>query len=908
MSTTLSMNSVVLQFVRKCKVENSASSSPWSHTSLMAPTTGKYLIHNEKLEAFRELYNTQVFALKDKFICGLAEKPNPRNNPLLCDFDIKIPLEETTNLEKHLYTKSQLNRVITLYMNVIKQVVKDVTLDQLVCFVLEKPKPIVKDDQLSSGFHLHWPFFFMSTVDLEVHITARVKEKLTEENLFENIGVSRSGDLIDTSINSKNWLMYGSRKSLTSYAYFLSRIVDSDGHEITLGEALENNKIYDLEDQEVDMSARGEEWFLPQILSIDCNKRPLFAMKPNVECVGKKHLVKAATQNIIYEQTSLADAILLVDKFLPLLSCSRASNHDTWMKVGWCLWKVLGNGSKEGFDQWVSFSRTTTKNNFDEATCFQKWTSMTPETMTLTIGSLKAWAKMDSPEDYEALIKEHQTERIKDSLKISGHADFVKYLHVKYSSLFICAAIKADTWYFFNGTRWKITEGGHHLRKKIDEDIIPHLFSLARTASSEAEDTDKTPKEISAEISQYYKIIGNLKNTTFRNCIMIQAKDSFSDDTFFEKLDMNTSLVGFENGVLDLQAGVFRQGLPSDYLTFSCGYDFKDYTGIEEESQDIFDVLEFWIKIITDEDVRLLFMDYCGKLLEGKNTDQVFLIMSGVGENGKSMGVELIQQTLGEYSGVFPTTILTGKETQSSCASPELAASKGKRLMTLSEPDANDKIHEGVLKRLTGGDAISYRGLYQNQTTFIPQFKLVYICNHLPKLTADEHAVWRRIQRIPFTSRFPSVDTDVPLTSEAQLASKTFKRDHGLIKKMPGMRQAMMWIMFKSYKRVKAYKTPPKIPDIVLKSKQLMQEENDFCLQFIKESMTRDLDAEITLSDFYLAFKAWYSDLYNTTKTPNKNDVRTQMIKKWGNLINNKWIGWRPKLIEEYENVAVVTI
>ena len=99
MSTTLSMNSVVLQFVRKCKVENSASSSPWSHTSLMAPTTGKYLIHNEKLQAFRELYNTQVFALKDKFICGLAEKPNPRNNPLLCDFDIKIPLEETTNLE-----------------------------------------------------------------------------------------------------------------------------------------------------------------------------------------------------------------------------------------------------------------------------------------------------------------------------------------------------------------------------------------------------------------------------------------------------------------------------------------------------------------------------------------------------------------------------------------------------------------------------------------------------------------------------------------------------------------------------------------------------------------------------------------------------------------------------------------
>ena len=85
-----------------------------------------------------------------------------------------------------------------------------------------------------------------------------------------------------------------------------------------------------------------------------------------------------------------------------------------------------------------------------------------------------------------------------------------------------------------------------------------------------------------------------------------------------------------------------------------------------------------------------------------------------------------------------------------------------------------------------------------------------------------------------------------------------------------------------------------------------MIEENDFCLQFIKENITRVIDGEISLSDFYLSFKSWYSELYSNSKVPNKNDIKILMVKKWGELAGNKWKGWRPKIIDEHEDMTVV--
>ena len=48
----------------------------------------------------------------------------------------------------------------------------------------------------------------------------------------------------------------------------------------------------------------------------------------------------------------------------------------------------------------------------------------------------------------------------------------------------------------------------------------------------------------------------------------------FMNNDFLEKLDSKTNLLGFTNGVFDLDANEFRPGKPDDYITLSTKYDY----------------------------------------------------------------------------------------------------------------------------------------------------------------------------------------------------------------------------------------------------------------------------------------------------------------------------------------------
>ena len=54
-----------------------------------------------------------------------------------------------------------------------------------------------------------------------------------------------------------------------------------------------------------------------------------------------------------------------------------------------------------------------------------------------------------------------------------------------------------------------------------------------------------------------------LENNVMSSCSLV----GFSHDPkFYEKLDENVNLIGFENGVYDLENYEFREGLPEDYI------------------------------------------------------------------------------------------------------------------------------------------------------------------------------------------------------------------------------------------------------------------------------------------------------------------------------------------------------
>ena len=77
--------------------------------------------------------------------------------------------------------------------------------------------------------------------------------------------------------------------------------------------------------------------------------------------------------------------------------------------------------------------------------------------------------------------------------------------------------------------------------------------------------------------------------------------------------------------------------------------------------------------------------------------------------------------------------------------------------------------------------------------------------------------------------------------------------------------------------------------------------ENDYYLQFINEECKKDDSGSLSLNDFYNKFKTWFQESYYGTgmKCPSKNEVRTEMINKWGDCPTNKWYGWRLKRVED---------
>ena len=101
--------------------------------------------------------------------------------PVLADIDIKV--KDVEKNEEHLYTEEQVVQIIGVYQSVLRNIVEDLTDDNLMCVLLEKPMYFISAGEniyTKSGFHLHWPWLFLGKIDQEIHLIPRVKEIISD--------------------------------------------------------------------------------------------------------------------------------------------------------------------------------------------------------------------------------------------------------------------------------------------------------------------------------------------------------------------------------------------------------------------------------------------------------------------------------------------------------------------------------------------------------------------------------------------------------------------------------------------------------------------------------------------------------------------------------------------------------
>lgn len=213
-------------------------------------------------------------------------------------------------------------------------------------------------------------------------------------------------------------------------------------------------------------------------------------------------------------------------------------------------------------------------------------------------------------------------------------------------------------------------------------------------------------------------------------------------------LDYDQFLIGYNNGVFDLKTLSFRKGLPSEYITMSCGFDYDDSintTKIESILHDIFPNNEDYIFMLNK-------LSLC---LEGFNREQQIVLNYGHrASNGKSFIMELMSDAMGSYGATFPVNMLTSKMKTAGEADSTLSRFINKRFLYCSEPEANAKLNINLIKKLSG-DKFTCRGLYEKEEKeYDPTFKMFICCNKLPVFDDYDNGIARRINIIEFSTKF----------------------------------------------------------------------------------------------------------------------------------------------------------
>jgi P4 family phage/plasmid primase-like protien len=218
-----------------------------------------------------------------------------------------------------------------------------------------------------------------------------------------------------------------------------------------------------------------------------------------------------------------------------------------------------------------------------------------------------------------------------------------------------------------------------------------------------------------------------------------------------------------------------------DYLTEDCHGPYgPNHPRVRE-------IESFFSQIQPDLEVRRYLQVLLGSCLSGRNVKEQVYILEGSGSNGKSKLLELLNASLGQYYGTINMSFFTGKKTQSSQATPEVEAIANARILTSSETEEGDRFKVDVLKRLSGNDKITYRGLHRPIKETVAPFTILFAVNKLPRLPEDDQAVWRRVRVIKFRSRFVS--------NPDSNRSEEFQRDDQLSEKFVTWRQPFLWLL-----------------------------------------------------------------------------------------------------------------
>lgn len=252
----------------------------------------------------------------------------------------------------------------------------------------------------------------------------------------------------------------------------------------------------------------------------------------------------------------------------------------------------------------------------------------------------------------------------------------------------------------------------------------------------------------------------------------------------------------------------------------------------------------FLQRVQPDAAMRGFLQRWFGLCLSALTGEQKLVFLHGMGANGKSVLVDLMARMMGDYASTAKIESLTGKNRRGGGdATPDLVPLMGARLVRASEPDEGERLQEGIIKELTGGEPILIRALHSDFVEARPVFKLTISGNHKPEIRGTDDGIWRRVLLVPFDVQIPKEERD------PHLGEKLWEERAGILR---WMADGLLDYLEGGLRE----------PASVLQATTAYREESDPLGHFLSTScvVTGDAEDRMLARDLVHAFQFWLAE------------------------------------------------
>jgi putative DNA primase/helicase len=493
---------------------------------------------------------------------------------------------------------------------------------------------------------------------------------------------------------------------------------------------------------------------------------------------------------------------------------------------------------------------------------------------------------------------------------------------------------KSKAWFRFNGVHWEVDKADDHM-------IIPETVALVyqreadrlKPEIAEARDKAETASKAAARLTKQLKQMikddapddsiaetermlreEELTSSTTSALVkaLVRLQKDYADRVdrlralrgaknclefshkigpgglyiYGDEVDQKPNLLPCRNCVIDLETGEPTVGQPEDFLVRALPINYV--AGMARPAWEKF------ISEIHEDDAEkvALIKRWWGYCLTGHVREQMYIMFTGDGANGKGTMLELAQEIFGELAKQIMAEMLvkTRNVRSSTGASPDILSLYGRRWVFVDETNDGDRVNDAEIKRTTGGNRRSGRGLFDKfDTDFRPTHKLSIVTNHPLKGIAETYSLKRRLIYLHYPLIYDP-DPEAAAENDPGNAHRYRRIDKMLDQKLRDELEGILAWMVEG--ALEWYQTGLAVPQCLLDAVEQVKVREDTLGQFLAARARLGEHCEMPAKDFLTAYQKWYAEEGHSEKwKPTRNVTYDKLRAKGIRIPDNRTTG-----------------